>query len=49
MMINLRSIKQMKDLERGDDVKKKKMEGVYNTMNAYAKKVREQQRVKHNL
>ena len=49
MMINLRHIKHMKDLERNDDVKKKKMEGVYNTVNAYTKKVRDQQRTKHNL
>ena len=43
--VNLRQIKQLRQLERNDEARhKNKLEGLFNTMNTYTKKLRDTQR-----
>lgn len=44
-----RQVKKVRDLERSNEIKKGKLEGISNTMNAYTKKIREHQKAKHQL
>lgn len=47
-MVNLRHIKHLKELEREGDAKQKRVD-VYNTLHAYSKKIRDQQKHKQHL
>lgn len=48
-ILNSRQVGKGREMERGSEMKKGKFEGVHSSINAYAKKIREHQKAKHQL